>query len=110
MKEPDQHQDYVWHIRLSPDARVTSPSEPLTEMTRRQLRALLRCVVLTNNGADLRVTGFRLLDSLEQEHALFPEQAKPLGGDARQVPLRSRPTNGCETFVPEDLRIDGSRG
>lgn len=68
-------QDYVWHFKLRAEPGA-SPDEPeaaqaaLTAMVARQIQALLRCVVLTSDGEDLKVTGFRFLDQGGTEHAL----------------------------------------
>jgi len=63
--------EYVWHFKLSSDEGERLHPEALTEMLRRQLKTLLSCAVLTSDGTDLRVTGFRLLEDLECEHALY---------------------------------------
>ncbi len=66
----DEHPDYIWHFKLSEEARQQAPDDALLEMIREQVAALLRCVILTNDGANLRVTGFRLLEDPEHEHLL----------------------------------------
>jgi hypothetical protein len=68
----DNSPDYVWHFRLS-DHQPPKDSDPLTEMIRQQLCALLGCVVLTRNGQDIRITGFRLLTEPGHDHLLYPE-------------------------------------
>ena len=69
----DSSPDYVWHFKLSDDGRRVLPDDALAEMLRQQLRAILGCVVLTGDGTDLRVTGFRFLSEAETEHPLYPE-------------------------------------
>jgi hypothetical protein len=71
MKSEDA--DYVWHFKFSDDRPPDPTADALAEMVREQLRALLGCVVLTRNGSELRVTGFRFLGDLENEHLLYPE-------------------------------------
>jgi hypothetical protein len=71
----DNSPDYVWHFKLSDDHLDEPPDEALTEMLRRQLRAILGCVVLTSSGTDLRITGFRFLSERETEHAIYSEAA-----------------------------------
>lgn len=65
-------QDYVWHFKLSEGDDECLHADALTEMVRRELRALLGCVVLTRSGEDVPVTGFRFLNSADAEHALYP--------------------------------------
>jgi hypothetical protein len=74
----DSSPDYVWHFKLSGDEQDGHENDALTEMLRRQLQAILGCVVLTGGDADLRITGFRFLCEPETEHALFPEGASAL--------------------------------
>ena len=69
----DSSPDYVWHFKLSEDHQDEPQDDALSEMLRQQLRAILGCVVLTSNGTNLRVTGFRFLSELETEHAIHPE-------------------------------------
>jgi hypothetical protein len=74
----DEHagnSDYEWHFKIRDDYAhdVTAADEILTAMMRSQLKALLRCVILTNKGENLRVTGFRLLDEPEEEHPIYEE-------------------------------------
>jgi hypothetical protein len=61
--EPTHNDDYVWHFRLSGPATTEQGCDALTEMVRDQVEALLRCLTFTEDGRDVRVTGFRLLNS-----------------------------------------------
>jgi hypothetical protein len=71
MSEREQPQDYVWHFKLREDDDAPGAGdEALTEMVHQQIAALLRCVQFTNDGRDVRVTGFRLLDDPSQEHRI----------------------------------------
>jgi hypothetical protein len=72
MREEQRRPDYVWHFKLAPGEDHGATTDALTEMVRQQIEALLRCVVLTNNGEHLKVTGFRFLDEHDQEHAVRP--------------------------------------
>ena len=86
MSEYSERPDYVWHFKLSGDAAEGAEADALTEMVRRQLRALLRCVTLKSDGVDLKVTGFSFLGEPEREHAVYPELAKRrLGGRRARV-------------------------
>jgi hypothetical protein len=64
--------EYVWHFKLMTDDRRGVKDDKLREMVRNQLAALLRCVTLTDRGANLKITGFRFLDEPNVEHAIFP--------------------------------------
>jgi hypothetical protein len=75
MSESPDHLDYEWHFKLAGDEDEHLHSDALTEMVRRQLKALLGCVVLTADGVDLRATGFRFLADPNAEHAIYPEVA-----------------------------------
>ena len=62
---------YAWHFKL---ADVGEPAEDaLAEMVTEQLRALLRCVTLLNEGQVVRVTGFRFLNEREGQHDIRPD-------------------------------------
>lgn len=67
----DHQQDYVWHFKLSEDADRNLCDDALTEMVRRELKALLGCVALTQHGRRVRVTGFRFLGEPDEEHPIF---------------------------------------
>lgn len=69
MNDCDEHEDYVWHFKLSDRASASDVAAPV-EMVREQLEALLRCVALSCNGRELRVTGFHLLDDPGTEYLL----------------------------------------
>jgi hypothetical protein len=96
MAAMDDSSDYVWHFELperespaSPGAAATE--DAVTEMVRRQVAALLRCVVFTHDGEDVSVTGFRFMDQSGVEHAI--------------------PTAlGSPSPVASDADRDGSRG
>jgi len=63
------HTDYVWHFKLT-DPEPRCSENPLTQMVEEQVTALLHCIVFTRDGEDVRVTGFRFLDSPGTEHVL----------------------------------------
>jgi hypothetical protein len=67
------HPDYEWHFKLSEVPSDQLHTDALTEMVRRQLKALLGCVVLTADGVPARTTGFRFLADPQTEHALHPD-------------------------------------
>ena len=72
MGEQHEPPDYVWHFKLSDDVAGGRTPDALTEMVRQQVRALLRCVILTSEGGrDVAVTGFRFLDEPEREYAFY---------------------------------------
>ena len=75
MGEHHEPPDYVWHFKLSDDVADGRTPDALAEMVSQQVRALLRCVILTSDGGDVAVTGFRFLDEPEREHALYSPAA-----------------------------------
>lgn len=70
MNESTDHPDYEWHFKLSDVPSDELHPDALTEMVRRQLEAILGCVVLTADGVPVRTTGFRFLADPQTEHAL----------------------------------------
>jgi hypothetical protein len=70
MGEPPGSEEYVWRFKLAEETDEPLHADALTEMVRRQLRALLGCVILTERGSELKVTGFRFLDG-DEEHAVW---------------------------------------
>jgi hypothetical protein len=86
--------DYVWHFRLRAAENLTVGPEALTQMVQQQLRALLRSVVLTRDGVDVKVTGFRFLDEPAGEHPLRPEVVASDSGSA-STPATREDTAGA---------------
>ena len=72
MSDSSDDRDYVWHFKLSGDEMERLCADAPTDMLRRQLKALLGCVVLTHGGTDLKVTGFRLIGDPDVEHPIYP--------------------------------------
>lgn len=72
--QANDSRDYIWHFKLPERRQECGPDDAQTEMLRRQLQAILGCVVLTSNGADVRITGFRFLREPETEHELYPDR------------------------------------
>ncbi len=66
-----QNNDYVWHFKLKCSEQM-GDEDALTQMVQEQVAALLRCIAFTSDGADVRVTGFRFLDSPGIDHVLPP--------------------------------------
>jgi hypothetical protein len=58
---------YVWRFKLA-EPPAAAGEDALLDMMSEQLRALLRCVTLLDDGEPLRVTGFRLLSERDGEH------------------------------------------
>ncbi len=71
MSESPDQSDFEWHFKLSSEGGDRLHADDLTEMARQQLKALLGCVVLTTDGVNLRVTGFRFLADPDAEHAIY---------------------------------------
>lgn len=63
--------DYVWRFKLSAEPEETLCSDPLAEAVRRELKALLGCVVLTRGEQPVRVDGFRFLGEAETVHGIY---------------------------------------
>lgn len=64
--------DFQFRVGLDPEAESSSPQEPpQVAMVRGLLRAILETVVLTVEGRDVRVDGFRL-DPDPTVHPLWP--------------------------------------
>lgn len=66
---------YVWHFKLAPDTETSPEADRLTGMVRHQVGALLRCVIFTDHGAEVKVTGFRFLGQPDVEHSLLKGDA-----------------------------------
>ena len=73
--------------------------DALTEMVRRQLKALLGCVILTADGVDLKVTGFRFLGDPDAEHAIYPDVAARWSA-AAEAPVPGRPADDSVSPKP----------
>jgi hypothetical protein len=88
MIDDDKSSDYVWHFKLS----APTPAEPgvdaVSHMVREQVEALLRCVTFTQDGEDVRVTGFRFLDDRDTDYVLRTRLDEP----ADDVGRRGEPT------------------
>lgn len=82
--KPERRDDYVWHFKLEADAEAPLADEALTEMVRRQVAALLRCLRFTSGGSDVVVTGFRFLDDPSREHLLAPPPRDEAPGEAER--------------------------
>lgn len=67
--------DFVFRFKLDQDAPGdTVYDDPLTELVRSQLEALLEVVVLTRNGEEVRgVDGFRFMKHLDRQYRIYPE-------------------------------------
>lgn len=73
-------EDYKFRYRLEPEKVIRERvySDPLVELIRSQLEQLLNLVVLTHEGEDMKVDGFKLLNNPEQTYRIFrPVQAPP---------------------------------
>ena len=69
-------EDFVFRFRVDPQGGGKGVYEdPLTELVRSQLEALLRLVVLTRGGEEIRgVTGFKFMKQLERNYPIYPEE------------------------------------
>jgi hypothetical protein len=81
MAEKQEMEEYVWRFKLTQAPEDAHGSDALTEMVRRELEALLGCLVLTKGGAAVRVDGFRFLAEAEVNHRLFSPSGPDDGPD-----------------------------
>ena len=51
MDEQSEQGDYVWHFRLAEPLRSDGDVDAMTEMVRKQVEALLRCLTFTERAA-----------------------------------------------------------
>ncbi len=72
-------EDYKFHYRLEPDKAFEDKvySDPLLELIRSQLEQLLNLVVLTRDGEDVQVDGFKPLNNPEQTFRIFRHDQDP---------------------------------
>jgi hypothetical protein len=112
MAESHDHPEYVWRFKLSEGDDEGLHADALTEMVRRELKALLGCVVLTRGGEDLKVTGFRFLGEADAEHAVYPglperhsdvETASGRGGDADGATTGAGQEGEAPSVVDRDI-------
>lgn len=70
--------DFVFRFKLDPDdSGETGYDDPLTELVRSQLEALLEVVVLTRGGEELRgVDGFRFMKHLDRQCQIWPDKTE----------------------------------
>ena len=73
-KENINDEDYVFRFKLDDtDSKNTNIlDDPLAEMTRSQLEALLNIVILTYKGEGVKVDGFEFLNDSETMYKIFP--------------------------------------
>ena len=63
--------DYVWRFKLDPEKEKIEDDDAFVDLFRNQLQDILKIVVLTKNGARVRVDGFRFVNNMEKEHKIF---------------------------------------
>jgi hypothetical protein len=70
--------DFVFRFKVGEDgAGEAVYDDPLTELVRSQLEALLEVVVLTRGGEELRgVDGFRFMKHLDRQYGIYPDTNK----------------------------------
>jgi hypothetical protein len=68
--------DFVFRFKLDQDdPGDTVYDDPLTELVRSQLEALLEVVVLTRGDEEIRgVDGFRFMKHLDRQYRIYPEE------------------------------------
>ena len=72
-KENINDEDYVFRYKLDIGSKNTNIlDDPLVEMTRSQLEALLNIVILIYKGQEVKVDGFTFLNDRETIYKIFP--------------------------------------
>jgi len=66
-----EDQEYVFHFKLEQPLTGAENGDALADLVGSQLRSLLDVIVLTRDGKDLDVDGFRFLESGSPVHPLF---------------------------------------
>jgi len=69
-------EDFKFRFKIGEDAPGDAVyDDPLTELVRSQLEALLDVVVLTRNGEEVRgLDGFRFMKHLDRQYHIHPEE------------------------------------
>lgn len=76
--------DYVFRYRLEPEEGKGVYTDKLTEMVRRQLANILNIAVLSENGKEVAIDGFKLLNNRAQEHIIHnPGEVNPAEAASR---------------------------
>lgn len=72
----DENKDFVFRFKLDRDVPGDPVyDDPLTELVRSQLEALLEVVVLTRRGEELSgVDGFRFMKHFDRQYDIYPEK------------------------------------
>jgi hypothetical protein len=73
MAEP-RDDDYVFRFRLDDSGKPALYQDAFTEMVRRQLAAMLEVVVLTEDGEEVSVDGFRIINDRDRTYRIFPKE------------------------------------
>ena len=63
--------EHVWRFRLEPIDSVPVESDLVTEFVRKTLRELLDFTVLTHDGREVKVDGFKLQGKPRRNYSIF---------------------------------------
>jgi hypothetical protein len=69
----DENGDFIFRFKLDEIQDEKVYDDPLTEMVRSQLAALLDVVVLTENDKPVNVNGFKFINDLDTVNSIFPK-------------------------------------
>jgi len=69
----DENGDFIFRFKLDEIQDEKVYDDPLTEMVRSQLAALLDVVVLTENDKPVKVDGFKFINDLDTVITIFPK-------------------------------------
>jgi hypothetical protein len=69
-------QDFVFRFPLDRIGRKVLYEDKLVELIRQQLENLLDVVILTSEGKEVKVDGFKLLVDLDTEYRIYDQDNK----------------------------------
>ncbi len=71
-KNTEDEEDYIFHFELNDDNKEQKLYDnPLIEMIRQQINNLLEIVVLTKDGVEIEIDGFKLICNKETNYPLY---------------------------------------
>ncbi len=74
---PKSENGFVWHFRIGSELASPLYENSVQEMIRTQLLNLLDVVILTQNGREVRVDGFKLMNDLHTIHPIYTAPHQP---------------------------------
>ena len=71
MSEAECGQEYVWRFALKPSDPGVADGDPVVGFVRLTLRELLDFIVLTHQGKEVEVDGFRMQGKPRKNYRIF---------------------------------------